>query len=410
MQKIAALIMAQTSASVKHPELTTLTLWIMTIATGLVVANLYYNQPLLDDIAQTFHVSKGKAGQVSILTQMGYAAGMFFLLPLADMVKRRRLMIIVFAFIFLSLLLTASAGSITVLIMSSFCLGASSIIPQLLVPMTAHLAKPHERGKKIGVVMGGLLIGILLSRTFSGYIGEYFGWRTVFYAAAGIMVVIWILIGVFLPEIEPDYNGSYGELMASLVHLAREQPKLRLAALRGGLCFACFSAFWTTIVFLLKQNFNMGSGVAGEFGLVGAFGALAAGLMGRLSDKMDAYRLSGFTVSLILVSFVIFYFSAHSIIGLVIGVIILDMGVQATHISNQSIIFALIPEARNRINTIYMVTYFLGGAIGTFFATQLWNRFQWNGVCAIGAILSIITLVIHFLNPSRPESKASAAA
>jgi predicted MFS family arabinose efflux permease len=390
----------------KHPELTPLTLWIMTIATGLVVANLYYNQPLLEDIARTFHISRGKAGQVSMLTQIGYAAGMFFLAPLADMVKRKRLMLIVFAFIFLSLLLTAMAKNINLLIGASFLLGASSMIPQLLVPMAAHLAKPEERGKKIGVIMSGLLIGILLSRTFSGYIGQYFGWRAVFYIAAGIMLVIWLMIGLFLPEVEPDYKGSYKKLMASLIDLVKYEPKLRLAALRGALCFACFSAFWTTIVFLLKQNFNMGSGVAGEFGLVGAFGALAAGLMGRLSDKMDAYRLSGFTILLIIISFVVFIFSSHSIAGLIIGVILLDMGVQATHISNQSIIFALDPGARNRINTIYMVSYFIGGSLGTLFATQVWKNYQWNGVCAIGISLSVITLIIHLANNQKMGNKS----
>ena len=181
----------------KHPELTPLTLWIMTIATGLIVANLYYNQPLLDDMARTFHVSKAKVGQVSILTQLGYAVGMFFLAPLADMVKRKRLMIIIFVFIVLSLLTTAISPSVNLLICSSFILGAASMIPQLLVPMTAHLAKPEERGQKIGIVMSGLLIGILLSRTFAGFIGEYFGWRSVFYIAAGIMLVIWAMIWDF---------------------------------------------------------------------------------------------------------------------------------------------------------------------------------------------------------------------
>ena len=335
--------MTSSHAIKKHPELTPFTLWIMTIATGLIVANLYYNQPLLDDMARTFHVSKAKVGQVSILTQLGYAVGMFFLAPLADMVKRKRLMIVIFVFIVLSLLTTAISPSVNLLICSSFVLGAASMIPQLLVPMTAHLAKPEERGQKIGVVMSGLLIGILLSRTFSGFIGEYFGWRSVFYIAAGIMLVIWAMIWIFLPEVEPDYKGNYAALMRSLVDLVKKEPKLRVAALRGALCFACFSAFWSTIVFLLKQNFNMGSGVAGEFGLAGAFGALAAGLMGRLSDKMNAYKLSGFTILLMLLSFVVFYFSAHSILGLIIGVVVLDMGVQATHISNQSIIFALKP-------------------------------------------------------------------
>jgi len=402
--------MSEHSVTAKQPELTQVTLWIMTIATGLIVANLYYNQPLLDDISNTFHCSKAKAGEVSMLTQIGYATGMLLLAPLADMFKRKRLMLILFVFIVSSCLLTASAPNVNILVFASFLLGASSMIPQLLVPMAAHLAKPHERGKKIGVVMSGLLIGILLSRTFSGYIGEFFGWRTVFYAAAALMMVIWLLIWLFLPEVEPDYRGTYKNLMRSLVELVVNEPKLRLAALRGALCFACFSAFWTTIVFLLKQNFNMGSGVAGEFGLVGAFGALAAGLMGRLSDKMDAFKLSGFTILLILVSFVIFFFSGHSIAGLVIGVIVLDMGVQATHISNQAIIFALDPKARNRINTVYMVSYFIGGSLGTLFATQVWKSYQWSGVCAIGITLSGITLVIHLFSHKTMAAKTTAAA
>jgi predicted MFS family arabinose efflux permease len=283
------------------------------------------------------------------------------------------------------------------------------MIPQLLVPMAAHLAEPSERGKKIGVIMSGLLIGILLSRTFSGYIGEYIGWRAVYYIAAGIMLVMWLMIAVFLPEVEPDYKGTYGKLMISLVDLFKNEPKLRLAALRGALCFACFSAFWTTIVFLLKQNFNLGSGTAGEFGLVGAFGALAAGLMGRLTDRMDAYKLSFITLSFILVSFIVFMFSGHSIAGLVVGVILMDMGVQATHISNQSIIFALNPEARNRINTIYMVSYFIGGSVGTFFATALWKNYQWNGVCVTGIIISLLTLFIHYIYHSRQAVKPATA-
>ncbi|MFA6084885.1 MFS transporter [Mucilaginibacter sp.] len=379
------------------PELTNITLWVMTLTTGLVVANLYYNQPLLNDMANTYHVSNGKAGQVSMLTQIGYAVGMLFIVPLADMVKRKRLMLINFAFVIAALLLTALAPNIHVLILSGFLLGATSIIPQLLIPMAAHLAKPHERGKKIGFIMSGLLIGILLSRTLSGFVGAHLGWRAMFYIAAVIMLVMWALIYFLLPEVEPDYKGTYKTLMRSLVHLFKSEPKLQLASLRGALCFACFSAFWTTLVFLLKQQFNQGSDVAGAFGLVGAFGAIAAGLMGRLSDKMDAYKLSTITLALVLVSFIIFLFSANSIAGLILGVIIMDMGVQATHISNQAIILSLNPVARNRINTIYMVSYFIGGALGTFLATRVWETYNWSGVCVIGITLSIIAIIIHVL-------------
>lgn len=378
-----------------HPELTWPTLWVLAIATGLIVANLYYNQPLLSDMASTYHVSNSKVGQVGVLTQLGYATGMLFIAPLADMLRRKRLIMVCLGLTILSLLLTAIAPNMNLLIAASFFVGIFSLIPQLLVPMTAHLAKPEERGRKIGFVMSGLLLGILLSRTISGFVGAHFGWRAMFYIAAGIMVIMWLLLFFLLPEVEPEYTGSYKALMRSLISLVKEEPGLRVASIRGALCFACFSAFWTTLTFLLKFNFNKGSDIAGLFGLVGAFGALAAGLMGRLSDKMDAYKLSAFTLLLIIISFVVFIFSGHSIIGLIIGVIVLDMGVQATHISNQSLIFALHPGARNRINTVYMVTYFVGGGIGTFLASVAWDYYKWTGVCVVGLVLSSIAIIVH---------------
>ena len=198
--------------SAATPKLTPLTLWLMTIATGLVVANLYYNQPLLEDIAGTFHVSRGKAGQVSVLTQLGYAAGMLLILPLADMYKRKRLMMLMMIIVTIALIIAAASPAISILLLSSLLIGAASMTPQLLVPMAAHLAKPAERGKIIGVVMSGLLIGILLSRTVSGFVGAHFGWRAMFYIAAGIMVVISLLLFFLLPEVEPEYTGTYKNL------------------------------------------------------------------------------------------------------------------------------------------------------------------------------------------------------
>jgi predicted MFS family arabinose efflux permease len=393
------------SAKQVHPELTWSTLWVMTIATGLVVANLYYNQPLLGDMAKNYHVSNSKVGQVAMLTQLGYATGMLFIAPLADMLRRKRLIMVCLALVILSLLLTAIAPNINLLIFFSFLVGVFSLIPQLLVPMAAHLAKPHERGKKIGFVMSGLLVGILLSRVISGLIGRYLGWHDMFYIAAGLMVIIWILLFFLLPEVEPEYTGSYRSLMRSLISLIKKEPAIRVASLKGALCFACFMAFWTTLVFLLRDNFNMGSDAAGWFGLVGVIGALAAGLMGRLSDKMDAYKMATFTLLLIIASFTIFIFSGHSIIGLIIGVIVLDMGVQATHISNQSIIYALHPEARNRINTIYMVAYFIGGGMGTWLASQAWGYYKWTGVCWVGISLSVIATIVHLVNQKNVQKK-----
>lgn len=394
--------MKNTPAAPVHPRLTPVVLWMMTVATGLVVANIYYNQPLLGDMAHTFNISSGKAGQISMFTQLGYAAGLLFIIPLADMLKRKRLIMIDFAFVIAALLATALAPDITVLLAASFCVGVTSVIPQILVPMAAHLADPGERGRKIGFVMSGLLIGILLSRTVSGYLGAHLGWRAMYFIAAGLMAALWLLTWLTLPEVEPDYQGAYGNLMASLLHLIRTEPKLRLAAARGALCFACFSAFWATLVFLLREpQFNMGSAEAGAFGLAGAFGALAASAVGRLSDKVDSRRLIIYTLLLIVLSFIIFIFAGRSIILLVAGIIVLDMGVQATHIANQAVIFSLNPEARNRLNTVYMVSYFTGGSLGTLLAAQLWNKYQWNGVCVIGIVLSVAALFIHLINGKR---------
>ncbi|WP_345949092.1 MFS transporter [Mucilaginibacter sp. PAMB04274] len=386
-------------SSTHHQKLTPIVLWVMTLATGLVVANIYYNQPLLGDIATSFHISNGEAGQLAMFTQIGYATGLLFIIPLADMFRRKRLMLVDFAFVVASLLLAASAQQVWVLALSSFFIGLTSVIPQILVAMGAHLANPQERGKKIGFIMSGLLIGILLSRTVSGFVGEHFGWRAMFYIAAGLMLVMWLLIALVVPEVEPDYKGSYSSLMQSLVSITRQEPKLRLAAFRGALCFACFSAFWTTLVFLLREPpFNQGSAVAGAFGLIGAFGALAASFIGRLSDKADTNRLITYTLILVLASFVLFAVFSHSLAGLVIGVILMDMGVQATHISNQAIIFSLNANARNRINTVYMVSYFVGGSAGTFLAAKIWGSYHWTGVCAIGITLSAIALIVHLLS------------
>lgn len=381
-----------------QPQLTPLTLWVITIATGLIVANLYYNQPLLSEISKTFNVSEDQAGLISMLTQMGYAAGMLFLAPLADRMKRKRLMMIDFAFILISLIAAGFAPNINILIAASFFIGASSMIPQLLVPMAAHLATPSSRGKVVGQVMSGLLIGILLSRTLSGFIGEHFGWRAMFLIAAALMLVIWIFLFLLLPEVEPEYSGNYASLMRSMVDLFKNEPKLRLAAFRGAFVFACFGAFWTTLTFLLKEpQFNTGSQTAGLFGLVGVAGALGASLMGRVSDKTDPYNVTTATIAAVMLSYVVFYFSGSSLVGLVIGVILLDMGVQGTHISNQTTVLALHPEARNRLNTVYMVTYFIGGAIGTYLASHFWASYKWPGVCTIGLILSGIALAGHLL-------------
>jgi len=349
-------------------------------------------------MSRAFGVTSAKAGLVAMLTQVGYALGILFIVPLGDMLKRKRMMVIDFGFITLALLFAAFAPGINALLIASLLIGMSSIMPQLLIPMAAHLAKPNERGRKISFVQTGLLLGILLSRTLSGFIAAHWGWRCVFIVAAGLMVIMWILVYLLLPEVEPTYKGTYKSLMLSIVDLIKENRHLRLAALRGASCFACFSAFWSTIAFLLKANFGLGSDVAGLFGLAGAFGALAVSNIGRLTDKRSPYKIATVTIVALLSSFIIYYFSGHSMVGMIAGVILMDMGLQGTHLCNQTIIFANNPAARNRINTVYMVSYFGGGAVGTFIGTQLWYKYQWTGVCVVGIIVSAITLLLHLNN------------
>lgn len=401
--------MTNAASAIATPPLSRLNLWVMTIATGLVVANLYYNQPLLGMIADDFGTTEAKAGSIAMLTQIGYAVGMLFIIPLGDMLKRKKLIMLDFALIIASLLLAAFSPDINMLLLASFLIGATSVVPQLLVPMAAHLAKPEERGRTVGFVMSGLLVGILLSRTLSGFVGEHLGWRAMFIIGAGIMLLLWLALYFLLPEVYPDYKGSYKSLMKSLLQLIREEPLLRLASVRGALCYACFGAFWTTLVFLLEEpQFNAGSDVAGAFGLVGVFGALAASYMGKLSDKGDAFRVTTISIGMVVVSYLIFGVSSHSMVGLVIGVIVLDMGLQASHIANQTLIFSLRPEARNRLNTVYMVTYFTGGAAGTYLASQAWHAWKWNGVVIVGLVLSALALLVHlrFLKQNRHSINA----
>jgi predicted MFS family arabinose efflux permease len=370
----------------------------MTISSGLVVANIYYNQPLLGRIAQTYGVTEAQAGTIAMLTQLGYATGLVFIVPLGDMLRRKRLILADFVLILLSLLGAAFAPNVYFLMFASWLIGTTSVLPQLFIPMAAHLAHPEARGKAVGTVMSGLLIGILLSRTVSGFVGELWGWRAMFLIAAALMLVLWVALYLLLPEVHPDFKGSYKSLMKSLWPLIRQEPLLRLAAVRGGLAFAAFGGFWATLVFLLQgPPFNAGSGAAGAFGLVGALSALAAPLVGRLSDKRNTRHIITAMIGLILLSYVVFGFSGQSIIGLVLGVILIDIGIQATHIANQTLVFSLNPQARNRLNTVYMGTYFLGGSLGTFLATQAWKLWQWPGVVGVGLTCSALSLLVHLL-------------
>ena len=389
------------TSSTVTPKLSNSVLYLMSISAGLVVANLYYNQPLLHQIATTFGVTDAAVSNVALSTQLGYALGLLFIIPLGDKVSNKKILRIDFLLMILALLAAAWSNSLWLLIISSFLVGFTSAIPQLFVPMAAQLSDEQGRGRAIGIVMSGLLIGILGSRVISGLVGEYFGWRTMYYAASGMMVVLFVLLKVKLPKLTPRYEGSYGSLMKSLWFYFRTEPALRLAALRGGLGFAGLSAFWTTLVFLMEDSFGYGSDVTGAFGLFGVAGAAAATVVGKMNDKVSKHKIIVWSGALMVVSWIVFLFSTYSLIGLVVGIILVDLGFQALHITNQNIIFSKNAEARNRVNTVYMVGFFTGGALGTTLGAVAWQHFGWTGVSSLGLGLSLVILAVHLLAKRR---------
>lgn len=379
----------------------------MTATTGLVIANNYYNQPLLGLMAQGLGVTELQVSNVPMLTQIGFAIGLFLIVPLGDKLERKKLILAQFVFMISALLATGLARTPLQLKIASFLVGLTSVVPQLVIPMAAQLANANKRGAVIGTVMTGLFIGVLGSRVLSGLIGTYSGWQSVYFIAAGMMVVLFIFLYRFLPEIQPDFKGNYVSLLKSIIGKFRTQPRLRLAGFRGALDFAGFSIFWTTLVFLLEAPpFHFGSDVAGAMGLVGIGGAIVASWVGKLSDRMRKNTLITAGIVIVLLSWIIIDVSASNIFGLIMGAFLLDWGVQSVHITNQTIIFEGNPPARNQINTVYMVMYFTGGALGTVVGAYLWYYFKWTGVSAGGFSVALLMMLVHLLG-SKAQSNPS---
>lgn len=373
-------------------------LMLIAIGAGLVVANNYYNQPLLGKIAEEFSISESTAYNISMLTQIGYACGLLFLIPLGDMFYRRKIILWDFLFIIASLLVFACSTNIATIMISSFCIGFTSVVPQMFVPIAAQLSTPDKRSRNISTVISGLLIGILLSRVFSGTVGEHLGWREVYYIAAGMMFILLICIYFILPDLRPAFSGTYQELMKSLIFYLKTIPNVRFAAIRAGLAFGSFSSFWTTLTFLLQRPpFNAGSDIAGQLGLIGLAGALVASMVGRISDKVNKNLLIFLGFMLMLVAWGIFGIWGVTYAGLIIGIFLLDVGLQGANIVNQTLVFSSHPEASNRLNTIYMVAYFIGGSLGTFLSGRAWEHWGWMGSVSVGAsliLLGMLTLLI----------------
>ncbi|MCK7081460.1 MFS transporter [Enterobacter bugandensis] len=378
---------------------------LMSVATGLAVASNYYAQPLLDTIARAFDLSASSAGFIVTAAQLGYAAGLLFLVPLGDMFERRMLIVSMTLLAAGGMLITASSQSLTMMIVGTALTGLFSVVAQILVPLATTLASPEKRGKVVGTIMSGLLLGILLARTVAGLLASLGGWRTVYWVASVLMVVMALALWRGLPKVKQENHLNYPQLLASVFSLFTQDKLLRTRALLGCLTFANFSILWTSMAFLLAAPpFNYSEGVIGLFGLAGAAGALGARPAGGLADKGKSHMTTTAGLILLLLSWAAIWYGRVSVLALIVGILVLDLTVQGVHITNQTVIYRVKPEARNRLTAGYMTSYFIGGAAGSLISASAWQHAGWSGVCGIGAIVAALNLVVWWRGYHRQEA------
>jgi predicted MFS family arabinose efflux permease len=370
---------------------------LMAASSGAIVANLYYSQPLLAEIARDISIDESLAGFIPALTQVGYGIGLLFISPLGDQAEKRKLIVTLVLLAAAALAFTGTVRTASLLLPLNLLVGLLSVVPQIMLPYVATISDPLHRSKNVGTVMSGLLLGILLARTASGIIGEHFGWRTLYFCAAGLMVFLAVQLRIMLPESRTENPPGYIKLLSSLPALIKKLPPLQEASLSGALLFASFSVFWSTLIFHLESMpSHLGAQEAGLFGLVGAAGALAASLSGRLSDRLGPVRIMFSGYVLIFLSWVIMWGFHSSLIALAAGAALLDLGVQGAHVANQTRIFAHMPEARSRINTIYIVSFFTGGSLGSLAGAFIWKAAGWTGVCLLGTLLMLCAFTASY--------------
>ena len=378
---------------------------LMSVATGLAVASNYYAQPLLDTIARAFNLSASSAGFIVTAAQLGYAAGLLFLVPLGDMFERRMLIVSMTLLAAGGMLITASSQSLTMMIIGTALTGLFSVVAQILVPLAATLASPEKRGKVVGTIMSGLLLGILLARTVAGLLASLGGWRTVYWVASVLMVVMALALWRGLPKVKQENHLNYPQLLASVFSLFTQDKLLRTRALLGCFTFANFSILWTSMAFLLAAPpFNYSEGVIGLFGLAGAAGALGARPAGGLADKGKSHLTTSAGLVLLLLSWAAIWYGHVSVLALIVGILVLDLTVQGVHITNQTVIYRVKPEARNRLTAGYMTSYFIGGAAGSLISASAWQHAGWSGVCGIGAIVAALNLLVWWRGYHRQEA------
>jgi predicted MFS family arabinose efflux permease len=380
--------------------------WLLALTTGCVVANIYYIQPLLVDIAREFGLSVAQIGIVAMLAQIGSGLGMLLFVPLGDKYERRGLISALLIAEAAACALAATARNPLWLSLACVLVGGAAATVHVVVPLAAHLAPAKERGRIVGTVLSGLLIGVLLARTFSGVVGAQFGWRTVYWFASALMLALAITIRLSLQPSRPQLSMKWGTLMRSIGGLVREHPTLREAALLACLLFMTFSALWTTLVFLLRTPpYHYGTTAAGVFGLLGASSASAVPIVGRMSDRHGPERSILIAIVATLIGYVVLLFAGRHLAGLIGAIALIDVGVQSGHVANQSRIYRLAPEARSRINTFYMVAFFVGGALGSYLGPVGFNVGGWTGFCAV-PLAALVFALAYFMRAERNRRSA----
>lgn len=361
----------------------------------IVVANIYFNQSVLNLIAGAFPNERNAVSLIPMATQLGYAAGLFFLIPLGDYIERQRLILRQAQVLFLALLGMMLSPTATVLVFFSFITGMSATVAQQIVPLAASLAGPSSRGKTVGTVMSGVLAGILAGRAIGGLIGQYFDWRGVFLFGALMTLLAVVFIVRILPSQSlPAPTFNYLAVLRSLGQLWKSEPQVRKATLTQAILFASFSVLWTVLPFWLAHRYDYGAGVTGTLAALGLIGILCAPLAGSFSDRQGPFRMVMLGVILMLLAWIVFW-GWNSMAGMVVGILLLDAGEQCVLIANQHTIYALRPDARNRLNTLFMCVMFIGGACGSLTATGLWQATQsWTLISAAGAALVLSGMLI----------------
>jgi predicted MFS family arabinose efflux permease len=378
----------------------------MAVIAGAVITNLYCIQPILPLIAADLHIGLTTVDLVASVALLGFAGGLGLLLPLGDRYDRRKLVLVQIVLAFCFALAAALGHGIGSLMAASFALGAVACVPQQLVPFAAVMSAPAERGRNVGTVVSGIMVGILLGRTISGVIGARYGWRAVYFTEAAFMIPVGIAAAALLPRGVPSTRLSYGRLLASMWPLVRDHRPLRQSMMVQALLWACFNAFWVNLAALLANSrWHLDSAWAGAFGIIGAAGALAAGWGGSLTDRIGSRNVIGVAIAIVAASYLLLSGAEYSLALLVVGVVVLDIGVQAGLVSNQTQAFSVDPTAQGRINSLYMTATISGGAIGVAVSGWLMTYFGWIGIAVFGVALAAGAGLIHWLDGRRIAAK-----